>query len=353
MNHLILNCVGGHTSMGGIADAAAAFRVGFTFPNELENWPYFDSQEKEEHFLASFPAAGIAKGFDSFARYVKLFVAGLIDFEQQLRISDIELNNKTCLILVLPDIPLLQDYRKKLTTRFCQESQRILNFNFSAEENLKLVLDENGVAASFNLAKQFIAEGRYENCIVGVIDSLIEFFTLTQLVRDGVLKTLDKPDGKVPGEASIFILLSGRTLKTDTVIFRNIPNQVKLHYGENDPLEYQISAKELTESILTSIDSVPEASLQKGTIYNSFTGAALDASEISNAFIRASTIFPINNWTKEYPAVSFGDVGVASLLLNIALAYRAYCRNYSLGNLTMIISQNISLYRSVLLMEKL
>src|SRR5687767_1477788 len=86
---LVLSGFGLHSSLGGLASAAAAFRCGLARARELPDWPYFDEDTLHEHKLIGHPAAAIDDGFQGMGRLLKMAQGALDDLCQTFPLGNL------------------------------------------------------------------------------------------------------------------------------------------------------------------------------------------------------------------------------------------------------------------------
>ncbi|WP_455203497.1 hypothetical protein, partial [Kaarinaea lacus] len=208
-NCMVVKSTGMCSSLGNSAQSFAAFRGSMSREKELLNMPYYDRDEFQQHFITAHSAMDSSEGFQGLARLIILGATALADLEKNAGETRFD-NPKTGLFLCFPEYfeydPALEvvGYEvEEFVRRLVAESQVMLNLN-----NMEVFYDGTaGVAMALEQAHRALLEGKYKQCIVGSIDSLLLQGRINQLIIDEKIKTADNTYGLIPGEASCFILL--------------------------------------------------------------------------------------------------------------------------------------------------
>lgn len=374
-NCMVVKSTGMHTSLGTSLQAAAAYRCSMSREKELKNLPYFDSAEYQQHFVKAHSAMESSEGFQGIARLIILGATALADLQNNA--AEIELDTaKTGLFLCFPEYfemdPTLEvvGYEvEEFVQRLVEESQVNLNI-----KNMEVFYDGiTGVATALEQAHRALLNGKYDQCIVGSIDSLLLQSKINQLLVEDEIKTADNTYGLVPGEASCFVLLetlanarrnnseanltiiaySRQTADTNKpdAEQNNSDEQAKesedaqLTESQQDPerkLEENIvlQSKLLTEAITETTKYLQQIGGSNGVIYSDLNGQQQKVMAFSNGLIRAHGVHQveIGQWKLETPAVNFGDTGTSNVLLSLILACNASKKKLLAGKKALIVA---------------
>jgi 3-oxoacyl-[acyl-carrier-protein] synthase-1 len=186
-----------------------------------------------------------------------------------------------------------------------------------------------GGALAFQRAVQLLRDGTADSCVVGGVDSLVEYPALNWLNGAQRLRTDDHPDGCVPGEAAAFLVVElastarargARALAELLVVtFRH----EEAHVFSGAPLQGVGLTEALSESI-ASLGSPPAGLLCDA---NGEYWRMKDWSlAMTRVFRGAAAVPPL--WQ---PAQSIGDVGSAAIPVLSALAVGALEHGYLPG----------------------
>jgi 3-oxoacyl-[acyl-carrier-protein] synthase-1 len=186
-----------------------------------------------------------------------------------------------------------------------------------------------GGALALQRAVQLLREGSVDSCLVGGVDSLVEFPTLTWLNDAGRLKTDDHPDGFIPGEAAAFLVLEtaskarGRGAPALAEIVATAFGKEEAHLLTNAPLQGVGLTNVLREALAAA------GAPADGVLCDS-NGEYWRTKEwclaMTRVFAAAPAVPPL--WQ---PAESVGDVGSASVPMLATVAVAALRRGYLPG----------------------
>jgi 3-oxoacyl-[acyl-carrier-protein] synthase-1 len=188
-----------------------------------------------------------------------------------------------------------------------------------------------GIAAT-SKAIFFLREKRAKFCIVGGMDSLVEYPALAWLEENARLKTDDRPHGFIPGEAAAFLVLElvSTARQRGAPILSEIVETAHVHEEANAFSDKPLFGKALSESIGTLLASRGMNVEKVDGIICDLNGEHYRMKEWGLAQTRlfdgASRIPEL--W---HPAENIGDVGAASSVVFSAIATAAISRNYFQG----------------------
>ena len=339
---IVVSGIGLRSSLGGAIPAAAAFRCGMSSGQELPEWSYFDEEEHEEHFLRGHPAMGVAPGFQGIARFLKLGLMALEDLGGAIDLAKLN-PARIGVILVLPASSAeLERAPGELLNRLCKLGRLEVD-----PRNTRTVLDGRiGVVNAIREARQRLQSNQIDHCLVGAIDSLLIGARMAELIETEKIKTVDNPVGIVPGEAACFLLIErmgwakrrggtiGAVMQTPSVSASPDPE-------ETGP-DQQAPGKALSEVMLQALSNVGGAPMTRGTLYADLNGTTPRAVDFGNALVYLAPVYPLDGWTRAFPADSFGETGAASAALAICMAVRTFVRGYSEMNQALIIISSVS-----------
>ena len=335
--------IGLHSSLGGMAQASAAFRAGMSRARALKDWHYLDEELLHEHALAGHPAAGLQDGFGGIARILKLALAGLGDLQRDL--GDRAFHpDKIGFCLVLPEdcfdaeeAPASSPEQSLVVARL----RKLSPLPFT-ETNLEIFRGgKAGSIYALQRARDILQSRHRDACVVGAVDSLIDGPRLLPLIRARKVKTVDNPIGPMPGEAAGFVLLEraqpappgGR----DVLVHHPYLSAPDPQAPPADPAnDAQTAAKELGLVLHAALNEVPAAG-QAGVIYSDLDGDPTKAADLANALLSSPDLRTIMDWRHEMPALGFGSTGAVAALLSLCLAVATRRRKSGLPADTLVI----------------
>ncbi len=325
--------IGIHSSLGGMAQASAAFRAGMSRARALKDWHYLDEELLHEHVLAGHPAAGLQDGFGGVARILKLAVAGLADLQRDLGDRAFHAD-KIAFCLVLPD-DVFEAEETPSEPALARARLRKLSPLPITETNLEVF--RGGKAGSIYALQRArdILQSKYRDaCVVGAVDSLIDGPRLLPLIRAGKVKTVDNPIGPMPGEGACFVLLEraqGAAARGHDVLvhhpYLSVPDPQAPPADPANP-DAQAAAKELGLVLQAALNEIP-APAQPGVMYSDLDGDPIKAADLANALLSSPDLRPLMDWKHEIPALGFGSTGAVAPLLALCLRAAAARRRGS------------------------
>jgi 3-oxoacyl-[acyl-carrier-protein] synthase-1 len=189
-----------------------------------------------------------------------------------------------------------------------------------------------GGIAALSSAMSLLWERKVRFCIVGGVDSLVEFPALNWLEEGGRLKTDDRPYGFIPGEAAAFLVLELESEAKE----RGAPALCRILdtvYTKEEATIFSdrpLFGKGLAESISRVLGN-------QGMQINSIDGILCDLNgehyRMKEWALAQSRIFDGSTPVPElwHPAECFGDIGAASGVVLAAAAAAAIRRSYFQG----------------------
>lgn len=176
-----------------------------------------------------------------------------------------------------------------------------------------------GLAEALRTAEALLASGAVPGCYVGGLDSLLLRPRLEALHAAGRLKSSNRPDGVIPGEAAAFARLTARPRPDAFAVVAGIGSTeepANLRSGQPN------TAVSLTRAARAALTEAAQNPSGLGLIATDYTGERYGMQEGALALTRLKIDAPepLEVWT---PAFSVGDTGAATGALSLAyLAFR-------------------------------
>jgi 3-oxoacyl-[acyl-carrier-protein] synthase-1 len=178
-----------------------------------------------------------------------------------------------------------------------------------------------GFISALALAAHWIGEGRYEACVVGAADSLVDLDYLHWLEQGRRVKARDTPHGFTPGEGAAFAVVR----RDQGVAGSGRPGVVLggVGFGAEPDLWFEGKATQgrgLTLALAQTQASAPAGAARIDCCYADLNGETWRSAEWDFAFLRNGHAFrsPLD---LRHPAEVWGDTGAASAALNCLLAH--------------------------------
>ena len=190
-----------------------------------------------------------------------------------------------------------------------------------------------GDAADFvealTLATEALAEGRYDQCLVGGIDALVESDVVEALDGVGLLKTNARPDGFLPGECAAFLRLE----REDVARGRAGAVLIAGTSAAAEPFDRlsgeRAAGRALYESIAHLLSDPDDEANRTGLTIAGLNGDPYRSYDWGCALVRLRAARPDFDVPAWYPALSLGEIGAASGAAAICMAARALERGYA------------------------
>jgi len=234
-----------------------------------------------------------------------------------------------CLFLSMcpPERPTYEDFDKEDVRDFLELTQT------KGIESIEIIKEGNsGGIMALSKAMIHLSQKKAKVCIVGGIDSLVEYPSLAWLEEKGRLRTDDRPRGFIPGEAAAFMVLELES----TAIKRGVPllcEICSLGYVVEDVNIFSdkpFIGVGLAESINNSLT-------RKQMEIEKINGIICDLNGEYYRFkewgLTQTRIFKNSSSLPElwHPAECFGDVGSASAIVHSVIAIAGINREYFNG----------------------
>ncbi|MFV1951430.1 MAG: hypothetical protein ACC630_05685 [Nitrospinota bacterium] len=285
-----------------------------------------DPEWGEPDPLVCAPVSTIDLEIEGKERWMQMVLSAIKDLIKNARINRADLK-QTALFLALP--PLSRDgINKDIVETFLPEFyQRTAIEPFPVSK-----IFPNGHAAVCLAIEEgvfLIKSGKVKFCIIGGVDSFLDYNSLEWLDNSYRLKSERNRDGFIPGEASAFFMIelldSALNRKIDTLaLIEGIGSAIEKNTIFSDK---PCMAKGLTGAIRKAAeDSIDDSPIE--WVLCDLNGESYRSGEWGIVYTRLGKIFKDLKYL-QHPADCIGDVGAASGGVYIALASRAFQRGYA------------------------
>jgi len=191
----------------------------------------------------------------------------------------------------------------------------------------------SGGVTALSRSISFLIQNKAKVCIVGGVDSMVEYPTLAWLDENGRLKTDDRPHGFIPGESAAFLVLEleSTAIQRGAPILGRILNPGYSGEDENILSKKPLFGMGLSESISSTLNSSNVRVDQIGGMICDLNGEYYRMKEWSLAQCR---IFDPSSAVPQlwHPAECIGDIGAASATVFTALAITGINKEYFGGD---------------------
>jgi len=321
------------TSVGhDVVTACGAIRCGMTRP-----WPVeFEVPADEGNAntrLTAHPVRGISDGFQGIGRYLRLGSHALEDL-----LHDAELAREGTRFWQAAALYVGVSRTRNEEIDFYDE---ILQESLAAElaEHTGLAIPEQlrhvvfgghaAALAALHLAVRAMEQRQIERAVIVAVDSLIESDALEFLFAARRLKTNERPRGLMPGEGAGAFLVE--PLATAQRRKARILCTVESVAVEQEPASRDSGERSAGGALSAAISKVLPPQPRLGAIYGDLNGEDPRAEEWGNAYVRLSTLHPLEAIPQIWPAASLGDTGAASGAIAVAAGARALWRGHVRG----------------------
>lgn len=350
---IIVSGIGAHTSFGGAADAAAAFRCGMSRGRELEDWPMFDEETLHEYRLIGHPAVGMEKGFQGIGRYLSMLVSASTDIVRSRALETIN-RYKLALVLVLPPSSPETVSPGDSAPRLQSAIRRGSGLDIPPAHTLTLTAGRIEYIQGLRHAADLLHGGTIDHVMICSVDSLLDKGRLERLMAEERVRTAERSTGLFPGEAAVLLLLE----RNSVAVSRGIPPLVRIATSidrEAPPPTYASDPPSGTPMSEIMEEALLQAEIEPGTIgtiYSDLNGEAYRAADYGNAIVRCSAERQLGSWREQVPAISFGDTGAVSGPLAVCMMARSIARGYFHGETALFALSGDEGGRGVVVMQR-
>lgn len=199
----------------------------------------------------------------------------------------------------------------------------------------------SGGVIALSKSMSLLRERKAKVCIIGGVDSLVEYPALAWLEENRRLKTDDRPHGFIPGESAAFLVLEleSTAMQRGAPILAQIINTGYAIEEANIFSDKPLYGLGLPESINTTLTNSNLSSDQINRMICDLNGEYYRMKEWSLAQSRifdGSTPVP-QLW---HPAECIGDVGASSVIVFTALAVAGINNDYFCGDKLLVWSSS-------------
>jgi len=182
-----------------------------------------------------------------------------------------------------------------------------------------------------------IRSGQLDFCLVGGVDSYVDPERLESVDFAGRLHSVNNSWGFTPGECAAFVLLaSGQAVVSCGL---GPLSQVCAVATATEPHPAGTDTVCIGEGLTEAFRAVLDASTPVSDTYCDLNGETYRADELGFAVCRLSAFFE-NAGQFTAPADCCGDVGAASVLLNLILSQSAWVGGYACGDCALVWSSS-------------
>lgn len=308
-----------------VASACAALRADISRLRELDEFPenVYLRLDSDKIDAVGGRAAGITDGHLGLGRFARLAAPAFKQAWETARSRPEDARN-TGLLLALPPKDRL-DRDERLETFLPKRLRQRTGIDLNAFPPVHYIYDGNVSAiAALSGAAAALSSRKATRVLIGCVDSLIEPATLIWLSESKQLKTKDRKDGLLPGEAAAFLLVE--TVEEAVRRKAKILSVVSgISIGQDS--EKGTRGAGLTEVIQKSLATLQDGA-EVGLVICDLNGQRARATEWGYARTRAFQGKHIDPglW---HPADCIGDTGAASGGLSIIQATVALQKEYA------------------------
>jgi 3-oxoacyl-[acyl-carrier-protein] synthase I len=323
-----ITAVGLASSLGGIVQAAAAFRAGITRAQAIP-WLSATGHDGEPVAVIGHPARPLVEGLDGFAAWLRLARFAWDDCWSNTAAngSRPQRPDGIGVILVMPRIHLARhgweddDHAALLDEHVTARLLAQVGLAISQDHRAVFACDHSGTAQAFLLAEERLASGSWRKAIVLAVDSLIDPSSVIWLAEQGRLKDIGSSHGIAPGEAAVCLMLEPEDGSGGITVMSSAVHTDVSSRSRPDPITVAAHWRSLLPADMNQPDRPPVDH------WLDHTGEEWRALSWGH-LLSSSPLGQTNPWI-HLPAEGFGTTGAASGALACALAVRAFRRRYA------------------------
>lgn len=336
-----------------VITACASIRAGIIRPSEILHCPVLDEDSHKTEPLSGYPICNYTDGFGSVGRWLIMGVyaiKNLINYSSLPDKGEVDFWQRTAFVFVTPTLDAARFEFEGVIDP--QNIQNVLinpiisrlGLPVQISQCISVSEDNTGFISSCFEVTELLNQDNIERVIVVCVDSNIDAYALSWLNGTLQLKTSARPNGLIPGEGSVAILIekeksmnrrgvkslltidSASTKKEDNDIFSDVPNT-----GDG-----------LRKAIEEVLSSQYQDTLFSGSIYSDLNGEQWRAREYAGARVNLLNKVLAPNVIEIIPATSLGDVGVVHVALSICMMIESKRRGYSHSDNALIVASSAS-----------
>jgi 3-oxoacyl-[acyl-carrier-protein] synthase-1 len=293
------------------------------------------------------PLRGVTEGFSFLGLWVRIaeiVVGDVIRYGNLPAPEDARFWSTCHLVLVTPALdagrfPLLDDEEpdpSSVLAAYVDSLLELTGLPFGREKVQTVPTGHVGVGQALEMVARRISAREMQRCLVVAVDSYLESDAIDWLARGRRLKFGDNPVGLSPGEAgAAFLVESPRAARDRNGRVEAWVKSVAL--GDTKRPAAETNAQRDGIALADSLSAVlPAEPSFRGHLVTDLNGEEWRAREFGGALARLGARF--GDVDVVYPAKSLGDTGAAGGAIGVCLAARAFRRNYSRSNVTIVTS---------------
>ncbi|MFP2960926.1 hypothetical protein ACLEPN_24725 [Myxococcus sp. 1LA] len=372
---IVISGLGMVSSLGfDVVTSCAAQRAGLTRRHPLAQAVAYDEAELEAP-VSGAPLKDFTDGFIQSGAWVRMAVTaleGLIDYGQLPGREDARFWQTTGVAWVLPpllferffwpepEVPaLLEAYCADLLARLTQLPLQMIPDGFIAG-------GPHGVATAVQRAQALFARSRLERVLILATDSWLDRPSINLLIREGRLKTSERPVGLCPSESAACVLVERaspaeqRGARSEARILAAAVQDAPEAPLEEDEEEAPVFSRShlapewgrrLAMTVQRTVEAAGVREPFRGDILVDLNGEEWRARVWAYAQQLLHEQVDFAGSRLVIPAIAFGDVGAASGVASLCVATRSYVRGYALAHRSLVCSVSDDGSTGVLLTE--
>lgn len=360
-----------------VVSACAAARAGLVRPAPLDLQMGSPEDGQADH-VQGHPAGELTRGFEGFARLLRLAALGLGDLLKQVPDGP-WMSRQTGMYLALPcphrihtgldliankSTRAVRDEKARqamdepepdIASRLLRAAAQLAGWPVDPPLRFSATSGHTGVAEALQRAMDDLQRGYVSAAVVGGVDSLLEEEVLMWLHNTGRLKRSGVPVGLLPGEAGAFLLLEPlHTIQRRGSRPLAVAQAVHLEDEDGTLLSgAPAQGVALAKALAKVVDTASFHQSGAAWVLSDHNGEIYRAAEWGHVLVRlASRVPELASPVVWYPASSFGDVGAASGAVAICLAIHAFSRGCAPNPTAVVVSSSEGACRAVTLIHE-
>jgi len=350
--NLVITEFGMVTSVGhDAATSCAAIRAGITRAAPLPQAQVLDPDTQTMIPAAGHPVFALTEGASAVARWLTLARHAFLDLrgsDSLAATNDEQFWARTGLALVTP---VLDDERfmffaavqpGAIQTSYVDPLVRSLAVGIDPSHVYLLSEGRTGAVRAIGSMESVLAKKQLDRLVILSADSGLDGHSLAWFMESERLKQADQPAGLMPGEAAAALLIETE----DAARARGARCRARLSAAVTDSEPHGFVNGErqhgrATARVLGSALRSAGAVAFSGDVITDLNGEAWRAYEFGAASVQVSRSL-LNDPRIITPAMSIGDVGAASALVESIVAVRAFERGYATSTSTLVACMSAS-----------
>ncbi|NVJ14556.1 hypothetical protein [Myxococcus sp. AM010] len=356
---IVISGLGMVSSLGfDVVTSCAAQRAGLTWRHPLAQVVAYDEAELEAPVTGA-PIEGYTNGFIQSGTWVRMAVTALedlVDYGQLPGREDARFWQTTGVAWVLPpllferffwpdpEVPaLLEAYCADLLARLTQLPLQMIPGGF-------ITGGPHGVATAVQRAEALFTRSSMERVLILGTDSWLDRPSINLLIREGRLKTSERPVGLCPSESAACVLVERalnagqRGARAESRILAAVVQDAPDAPSEEDaPVRSRSQlapewGRKLSMTVQRTLEAAGVREPFRGDLLLDLNGEEWKARVWGHAQQLLHEQVDFVESRLVLPAIAFGDVGAASGVASLCVATRSYVRGYASSHRTLICS---------------